>query len=347
MKKILVIGNLGYVGSVLSDYLRKYPEFEVIGYDNCYFNSFLTIEKQDVKNNFIHHQIFGDIRNIQEELFTGIYGVILLAAVSNDPIGNKFSAATKEINEAGSKHIITLAKRAGVKKFVFASSCSVYGSSNDTLCTEETPTRPLTPYAKSKVAIEEHLSKISSTNFKATSLRFATACGVSNRMRLDLVLNDFVANAIFNNEILLKSKGTQFRPLIDVKDMARLLKWGLNREDGQNHMILNAGSKAMNFSILDLAEKTAEYSEIAKVRTADDVHNDPRSYMVDFSLLEQCAPDCLPRVDLYQSISELFEFLKNIPGLNNTFREGNLIRLNTLERLVQSNLMDRGLNWKI
>src|SRR5215467_3135425 len=183
--KILITGNMGYVGPVLVKRLRdSYPGVELIGFDMGYFGNCLSSNdifpecRVDVQN-------FGDVRRFPEQLVAGVDGVVYLAALSNDPLGHTFEEATFDINYRSCVRLARLAKQAGVKSFVFASSCSVYGYAEEGARSEDSPVNPLTAYAKSKVWTEKELGPLADEKFKATCLRFATACGMSDRLRLD------------------------------------------------------------------------------------------------------------------------------------------------------------------
>ena len=209
---VLITGNLGYVGpAVVKEFRQHYPEAEITGYDAGYFSRFIShnLVSPDI---YLTRQIYGDVRKMNRKVLEGVDTVVHLAAISNDPIGNKFEEVTYAINYEASKRIATLAKEAGVKNFIFASSCSVYGFAEDEARTENSALNPLTAYAKSKVMTEEALKGMESDNFKITCLRFATACGMSDRLRLDLVINDFVAAAYTTGTIKILSDGSPWRP---------------------------------------------------------------------------------------------------------------------------------------
>jgi nucleoside-diphosphate-sugar epimerase len=193
--KILILGNMGYVGPSVVDQLREtYPEAELIGYDIGYFAHCLS-NVDYLPETKLNQQIFADIRNFPAELLEGVDAVINLAGISNDPMGNKYEEVTLDINFRATVRLAKLAKDKGVKNFVFASSCSMYGLADDSPRKEGDKLNPLTAYARSKVMAEEGLEPLAEDGFTVTCLRFATACGWSNRFRLDLVLNDFVAGA--------------------------------------------------------------------------------------------------------------------------------------------------------
>ena len=217
-KNILIIGHKGYLGTSLTKYLMKASNYKlnITGLD---YNLF-SLNDYSKKNNLIKN-IYNDCRKINLKSINPIPDVIIyLAAVSNDPMGSEFKEATKEINYSSCINIAEKSKKLGIKKFIFASSCSMYGSSGKSLKKESDKLAPLTDYAKSKVKAEKKLENISSKNFNVIALRFATAAGLSENLRLDLVFNDFIANAILEKKILLLSSGLSWRPLIHVKDIS-------------------------------------------------------------------------------------------------------------------------------
>jgi nucleoside-diphosphate-sugar epimerase len=217
--KIVILGNMGYVGSVVTQHLRKaYPTATLVGFDTGFFASCLT-HATYLPERELNQQYFGDVRDFPDEILHEADAVINLAAISNDPMGQRFENVTMEINY---KACIAIAKRAsalGVKSFVFASSCSVYGATKGK-AHETSNVNPLTAYARSKVYAERDLRLLANNDFTITCLRFSTACGMSPRLRLDLVLNDFVACALTSHQISILSDGTPWRPLINVNDMA-------------------------------------------------------------------------------------------------------------------------------
>ena len=219
MKKILIIGNLGYIGPALVDYFRSTDDnLELIGFDTGFFEGCLINHLSKLRYQ-VHKQFYGDVRYFDETCLEGVSAVVYLAAISNDPMGNKFKSQTLDINFHAGIKIANLAKKRGIKSFVFASSCSIYGSGGILAKKEDDEINPLTPYAQSKISSEDSLKLLADEDFHVTCLRFATACGASPRMRLDLVLNDFVASAITTGQITVLSDGSPWRPLIDVEDM--------------------------------------------------------------------------------------------------------------------------------
>ena len=194
--KILVTGNMGYVGPGVVQHLRRsYPGASLLGFDMGYFATVLSGCRM-MPECRVDVQHFGDVRRFSPALLEGVDAVVHLAAISNDPMGHRFEKVTLEINHQASVALAEMAKAAGVSAFVLASSCSVYGAADDRPRTEESPLAPLTAYARSKVLAEQDLAGVAGPGFRVTCLRFATACGMSDRLRLDLVLNDFVASAL-------------------------------------------------------------------------------------------------------------------------------------------------------
>jgi nucleoside-diphosphate-sugar epimerase len=344
--KILITGNLGYVGPGLIKELRKHhPQAILIGYDIGYFAKHIT-NVTVCPESFLDIQYYGDVRHFDENILDGVDTVISLAAISNDPIGNKFEEVTMDINYKATIDIAKKAKSKNVRKFIFASSCSVYGAAEDAPRTEESALNPLTAYAKSKVQSEETLSELADDNFQVTCLRFATACGMSERLRLDLVINDFVAGALTSKEITILSDGTPWRPLINVLDMARAIRWGLERDNdnGGNFVIVNTGSNEWNYQVKELALAIQERLPEINVSINENAEPDKRSYRVNFDLFKKLAPNHQPQYDLNNSIQGLIDGLKAISFKDDQYRKSVLIRLNVINNLLEQGEMDSQLN---
>ena len=239
--KILITGNMGYVGSVLVRHLRSvFPKSQLIGYDLGYFAHSLTAVSS-LPETVLDRQIFGDVRQFPESLLEGIDAVVHLAAISNDPMGHRFEAVTEEINHRSGVEIAKLSLKNGVKHFVFASSCSVYGAAEGGPRKESDPLNPLTAYARSKIATENFLSQWGQDRMTVTSLRFATACGMSERLRLDLVLNDKGVEVSINTNAapdkrsyqvdfsLFKKLAPKHQPLVTLDQAVRDLTAGLEK----------------------------------------------------------------------------------------------------------------------
>jgi len=343
--KILITGNLGYVGPGLVKELRQHhPNAQIIGYDLGFFAKYITSQhiSPDCR---LDVQYYGDVRELTKEFLRDVDTVISLAAISNDPIGNKFEQATLDINFNANIAIAKLAKEQGVKKFIFASSCSVYGAAEDAPRTENSSLNPLTAYAKSKVYSEEALEGLADAGFMVTCLRFATACGMSDRLRLDLVLNDFVAGAITSKEITILSDGSPWRPLINVQDMARAIRWAHERtsSNGGNFLVLNTGANEWNHQVKDLAYAVQEIVGDIEVSINENAEPDKRSYRVNFDLFRQLAPDHQPINDLKSSILGLVNGLTAIQFNDAKFRQSELMRLNVVKKLLDGKEIDTNL----
>lgn len=345
--KIIIAGNLGYVGPSVTNQLRStFPDAELIGFDIGYFAHSLTNPHFSPEVN-LDYQVFGDIRKFPEHILEGVDAVLDLAAISNDPMGKKYEEVTMEVNYRSAVNLAKMCKRNGVKKFVYASSCSMYGAASEYPKKEGDELNPLTAYARSKVATEKELEPLASDDFVITCLRFATACGFSNRLRLDLVLNDFVAGALVNKEIGILSDGTPWRPMINTKDMARAFEWGVLRtkDKGGNFLAVNTGSNEWNNQIKPLAEAVAAQIPGVKVSVNRDAAPDKRSYRVNFDLFRELAPDHQPIHDLESTIKELKDNLIAMNFNDPNFRESKLIRLKVLSFLEENNYIDENLEW--
>jgi nucleoside-diphosphate-sugar epimerase len=345
--KILITGNMGYVGPEVVKHLRAvYKKVFLIGYDIAYFGSSITTNGV-IPERHLDAQYFGDIRQFPNELLGDIDAIVHLAAISNDPIGNAYEEVTYEINYKSTLELAQKAREAGVKSFVFASSCSIYGAADDGPRTENSYLNPLTAYAKSKVKSEEELEKLARNDFTVTCLRFSTACGMSDRLRLDLVLNDFVACAVTSRKITVLSDGTPWRPLINVTDMARAIDWAINREKrtGGHFLTVNVGSEGWNCQVRDLAEAVAKVIPDVKISINKDAPPDKRSYRVCFELFKQLAPDYQPQIDLTASIERLKSGLDEIGFQNNEFRSSRFMRLVHLTELLNTGLLNSRLEW--
>ncbi len=345
----LVTGNMGYVGPQVVARLRATrPGIRLSGLDAGYFAHCRAPGLPDLEGR-VDNQHFADVRSLEPGFFRGIDSIVHLAAISNDPIGNAFTEATWEINHRASIELARQARDEGVRSFVFASSCSVYGTGSDVHRSEQSPVDPLTAYAQSKLAAEADLLELADDDFAVTCLRFATACGFSDRIRLDLVLNDFVASALVNGSILILSDGTPWRPLIHVRDMARAIDWALDRSAtvGGPHLVLNVGTSSWNYQVRELAEAVAEAVPGAEIVFAADGGPDPRSYRVGFDLFKSLAPESQPKVGLEEAIDDLLGGLADAGFGDPNFHSSRLIRLVALEELRREGRLTAELRWAL
>lgn len=338
---------MGYVGPGTVKQLRDtYPDAELVGFDIGYFANHLT-HTSILPEVRLNRQIFGDVRQFPAEIMEGVDAVVYLAAISNDPMGAVYEEVTMDVNFRAAVRIAGLARSAGVRSFVYASSCSIYGAADDYAKTESDTLAPLTAYAKSKVAAEIGLAKLASKDFTVTCLRFATACGMSDRLRLDLVLNDFVAGAIISKEINILSDGTPWRPLINVMDMALALEWGVGRQasNGGEYLVVNTGTSSWNYQVKDLANAVSNIVPGCKVTIKKDAPPDKRSYKVNFDLYKKLAPNHQPQRDLNTTIKELYDSITGMKLANANFRDSNFMRLKILDGLRKEGYVTNDLSW--
>lgn len=303
---ILVTGNRGYIG-VRMTYHLKAASYQVRGIDRGWFqpNFFFPLPKDHEP----HEQLEEDIRNLQKEELNAIEAVIHLAALSNDPLGALDEDLTFDINERASIRLATLAKERGVKRFVFASSCSLYGvSENEQWVSETGKAHPLTAYARSKWNAEKEILALADERFCPTILRNATVYGLSPYLRLDLVVNQLTAQAFLNHEIILTSDGTPWRPLIHIDDFCRtflrVLKSSPQKVSGQ---VFNVGCNDENYQVHAIAQEVAKQVPEVKVKIDSDKSCDERSYRVDFSKLKHTFCDFSMNWNLQQGITQLLQ----------------------------------------
>ena len=346
--QIHINGNLGYIGPVLVSELKKsIPNSKLTGFDSAYFAGCL-LSPFDFPEKQLEAQFYGDIRTNQPvTLYQQANAVIQLAAISNDPMGNEFEMVTNQINTDSVYESAARAKQSGVSHFVFASSCSVYGAGGDDAKTENSNLHPLTAYAQSKIKAEERLQELADDNFIITCLRFATACGWSPRLRLDLVLNDFIASALMFGKINILSDGSPWRPLIHVKDMARAMEWACIRDKNQggNYLIVNTGSNEWNYQVKDLAFAVRDILENVEVIINKSATPDKRSYRVDFSKFKTLAPRYVPKETLDSTIKDMFTNLRKVNFEHSDIYQSPFIRLKVLNELRKSEKLDDQLFW--
>jgi len=339
--RVLVTGDHGYIGSVLAPALAA-AGHDVVGFDTRLFDGCdFGADEQPAAGRV------GDVRDVAARDLAGIEAIVHLAALSNDPLGDLDRALTERINCDATLRFARAAREAGVRRFVFASSCSMYGASGtDDALDELAPLRPLTPYAESKVRAEEGLFELEDEGFVPVSMRNATAFGVSARLRLDIVLNNLAAWAHTTGRIRLLSDGTAWRPLVHIRDIARaalaLIEADEERVRGE---AFNVGTDARNYRVRELAEIVSAVSgceiEVAEGSSADD-----RSYRVDFSKLARTFPDLELEWDAERGARELFDAYRRV-GLTLEEFEGNrYIRIRRLMSLLADGRLDGDLRWR-
>lgn len=340
--RVLVTGHKGYVGPIFGRHVaNRELKWDLIGADAEFFSLCLTGPDP---SQYFQREIRADVRSLPDDIIKGTDAVVYLAAVSNDPMGAEFEQATMAINADAALGLARRARMLGVKNFAFASSCSVYGASGERPRTETDEVRPQTAYARSKIAAEEGLHALADDRFMITCLRFATACGASPRLRLDLVLNDFVASAVLTGRIEVLSDGSPWRPLIHVEDMARAIEWALVR-GGSPFVSVNVGSREWTWQIGNLAEDVARVIGDVSVSINRSAQPDSRSYKVDFSNFEKAAPEHQPQKQFAAAVRELSDQISEMDFEQMPFRDSMFIRLNVLRALKSRKAISSDLEW--
>jgi len=283
--RVLVTGHLGYLGVVMTRVLLD-EGFEVVGLDSDLYRACTFGDPSAIPS---VPAVARDVRDVAPADLSGFDGIVHLAALSNDPLGNLDPALTLGINHEGSVRLAAAARTAGVPRFVFASSCSNYGASGgDALLTEDAELRPITPYGRSKVLAERDLSALADASFSPTYMRNATAYGSSPRLRLDIVINNLVAWAVTTGRVRLESDGRAWRPMVHAEDIARAVVVVLRAPpDLVRDRAFNVGSTAENYLIRDLAELVAEAVPGTSVEFASGASTDARNYRVDCDRIER------------------------------------------------------------
>ena len=339
--KILVTGHKGYIGTVMVPMLLA-KDYEVVGLDSdLYERSTFGEGIQTIP------ETRKDIRDVELEDLRGVDVVIHLAGLSNDPLGNLNPQLTHEINYLASVKLAKLAKQAGVKRFIFSSSCSNYGAGGNDWLNEDSAFNPVTPYGVSKVKAEQDISQLAGDRFSPTFLRNATAYGVSPRLRFDLVLNNLVAWAFTKGLVYIKSDGTPWRPIVHIEDISRAFIAVLEAPRELIHnRAFNVGRNRDNYQIRDLAEIVRETVPNCRVEYAPNTGPDKRCYRVDCTRIAQTLPNFQPQWDARKGARELYEAYRQVGLTLEEFEGTKYQRIAHVKYLLDSGRLNNDLRWQ-
>ena len=342
MEKILVTGNQGYIGTILTEELLK-NDYEVIGIDtNFYYDS----KFNDFNLSGEIKQIKKDIRNIIIDDLKGIDAIIHLAALSNDPLGELDTKLTDIINFQSSIKLAKLAKKAKISRYLFSSSCSIYGGAKNEKLTENSPLNPLSSYAVSKVNVENGLSKLADRKFSPVYLRNATAFGISPNMRFDLVVNNLMGWGYTTKEIKILSDGKAWRPNVHIRDIANAFIAVLKAPRDEIHNeVFNVGQNSENFQVKDIAQEINKVMKDCEIKILGKDNPDQRNYNVNFDKIKDRLKYFRPKWTLNKGIIELFKVFKKVNLTYDTFQSKTFTRLKQLKYLLENKLIDKNLFW--
>jgi nucleoside-diphosphate-sugar epimerase len=339
--RVLVTGHDGYIGQVLMPLLRQRGH-DAVGLDSFLFRG-CALGAEPEQNGAIDR----DVRDLAVDDLVGYEAVIQLAAVSNDPIGELNPDCTYAINHRAAVHTARLARAAGVERFLFASSCSLYGAADgDALLDENAAFNPVSAYGKSKVLGERDLAELATDDFSPVFLRNGTAYGVSARQRGDLVVNNLVGLALTTGEVRLASAGTSWRPLVHIEDISGALVAALEAPRAAIHCrAFNVGRDEDNFRIRDLAEMVVAAVPGSRLTFADGASPDKRSYRVTFARIRDELPEFRPRWSVERGVAELVDAFRANPFTLEEFESSRFVRIAPIRELQAAGLLDPDLRW--
>lgn len=336
--KVLVTGHLGYIGVEMVSVLRT-AGHEVVGLDTGLFDECDFLAPPDEVQT-----LRVDLRDVTPEHLKGFDAVAHLGALSNDPLGDLNPQVTYDINQHASIRLARAAKEAGVKRFLFSSSCSLYGAGADGYLDENAGFNPVTPYGESKILVEQALHGLADDAFSPTYFRNATAYGVSRRLRADIVVNNLVGHAVTTGKVLMQSDGTPWRPLVHIRDIILAFQCALIApKDVIHDQAFNVGQTKENYRIREVAELVAQVVPNCELSFAEGASPDLRNYRVDFTKIETKLPGFKPAWTLRQGIEELYEAYKRHGLTAEDWNGARYYRLRTIKGLMAKSVLDEQL----
>jgi nucleoside-diphosphate-sugar epimerase len=336
--KILLTGAEGYIGSVLLNELQI-EGFEVHGLDTGFFKEPWLGSLPRIA----HKTIAKDTRNISPEDLLSFDAVVHLAELSNDPLGELDPDLTFRVNHLGSIRLARLVKEAGIKRFIYFSSCSVYGASSESASDETSPTSPLTAYAIAKTRVEKDLLAMASSGFSPIILRNATVYGVSPRMRFDLAVNNLAGIAWTQGKIILESDGTPWRPFVHIRDVCKAVILSLRSPDLES-VIMNVGDDHSNHQIREIADIVARKLPHCELRVGNKT-GDRRDYRVNFEKIKKALPEFKCEWNVSRGCDELLEFYRDIKLTRSEFESPPFTRLKQIKKLISERKINSDLYW--
>lgn len=338
--RVLVTGSEGYIGTILGPYLMARGH-DVVGIDSGFHRIGWLYNGIDRAPAWINK----DIRTLTVEDVRGFDALVHLAELSNDPVGQLNPDVTFEINHRGSVHLAKLCKQAGVKRFIYMSSCSVYGSAGDELSTEESPLDPLTTYAQCKVLVERDLKAMADDSFSPTFLRNATAFGASPRIRFDIVINDLAGHAWTEQVIRMASDGRPWRPFVHILDISQAIDCVLRApRDIIHDQTFNVGSNKQNYQIREIAEIISETFPGCRLEFGDST-GDHRNYKANFDKIHERLPGFECRIDVARGARQLLDVFRAVEMTTDQFEFRGHTRIKQIKHLLATHQIDDHFYW--